>query len=914
MGSVYIYEANEDDFSTIGICGTLLPKSCTFHEIANGMSSVRLEHPIDEMGRYACLQENRILKCDVPVRTTPEIENGAFVTRIEQYTVKNTATKLHRYIYNKANPSAKKQKKLKLVPVGGKVSITKKYSDDNYRWKCKYTWQEKKKKKKVNKTVTGYIDHDSTTLAFSETVIVDNTPTGIEAVAPSWRIQEQLFRIASVEKSEKMVQVEANHISYDMMYNLTSYDESGSRTLQEAGDEMLEACFDDHQYTFQTNIQGSKQGFHFRDKDPITALLDPDTGLVPRWNGELIRDNYSFTVLDHAGANRGTMFSYGKNVKGITVNLDFSGVATAIRPVGETEKGKPVYLEHSYLWNGTTATALSDTDGIVYGRWHYLTGDDVECRLPCARIYPLDGEDCKENSKDGPSIATVRRRLLDQAVAKLEGGAEEPEVSVQVDMMLLGYTQQWSMYRDLEKVFLFDTIRVRHQALGIDIETAICEIEWDCLEDMPLEIRTGAINDLTASISSWQISSLNGAKLTAGSVNSMQLADGAVGEDHIQAASVTANAIAANAITANNIAAGAITTVKLDAGCVTAAKIDAGAVTTEKLDAGCVTANAIAANAITADKIAAGAVDAQSIAAVTAMIQNLTAADIQTNTFYAAFAHMMALTAGSIQAGSISADALAAVMAQIVSLTAKLADVDYLRVKDITANQAIITDGLAEELYIERLAVTSANMVNAVIGSLIVKGDDNKYYAIHVGAEGGIVTEEVTVSQEEIDAGETESGRQIVTTTVNAASLNGTTVKASQAILGTILTDALTAGAITAMEATIASAQIPALYTSVISALGNELLLQADDAIRLLLSNAGQYNSYFDFTGSGLRIRRDGSKWSTLAGADGYYIDHDEVAGHVGAFRQDGLTVDGIQIGDIIARKTERGGWAWVSA
>ena len=400
--------------------------------------------------------------------------------------------------------------------------------------------------------------------------------------------------------------------------------------------------------------------------------------------------------------------------------------------------------------------------------------------------------------------------------------------------------------------------------------------------------------------------------------------DRPAGESIVCAAVSSAALLAANTITANNIAAGAITTVKLDAGAVTAAKIDAGAVTaakiaagavtTEKLDAGAVTANAIAANAITADKIAAGAVDAQSIAAVTAMIQNLTAADIQTNTFYAAFAHMMALTAGSIQAGSISADALAAVMAQIVSLTAKLADVDYLRVKDITANQAIITDGLAEELYIERLAVTSANMVNAVIGSLIVKGDDDKYYAIHVGAEGGIVTEEVTVSQEEIDAGETESGRQIVTTTVNAASLNGTTVKAQQAILGTILTDALTAGAITAMEATIASAQIPALYTSVISALGNELLLQADDAIRLLLSNAGQYNSYFDFTGSGLRIRRDGSKWSTLAGADAYYIDHDEVAGHVGAFRQDGLTVDGIQIGDIIARKTERGGWAWVSA
>jgi len=558
MGNVYIYEADADDFSTIGICGALTPKSCTFHEIANGMASVELEHPLDDLARYTCLQENRILKCDVPVRTTPEIASGAFVTVIEQYTVKNTATKANRYIYNKADPSAKKQKKLKLAPVGATISIIAKYSDDGRRWKCKYTWAEKKKKKTVNKTVTGYIAHDSNTLNYSETVTVANTSTGIEAVAPSWRIEEQLFRITSVEKSEKMVQVEANHITYDLMYNLTGYDQDGSKTLQQAGDGMLDACFDEHHYTFQTNIQGSKQGFHFRDKDPITALLDPETGLVPRWNGELIRDNYSFTVLDHAGVNRGMIFSYGKNVKGISVSIDFTDVATAIRPVGETEAGKPVYLTHSYLWDGEKATALSDTNGIVYGRWHYLNNGVVECRLPHARIFPLEGEECKENKKEGPSIATIRNRLLDQAIAELRGGAEEPEATVDVDIQQLGYTQQWAMYRELEKVFLFDTVRVRHPALNIDLETPISEMEWDCLEDMPLKVHTGPIHDLTSSVASWQISSVNGAKLAPGSVSSGQLADGAISTDHLQAGSVTTDALAANSITATKLAAGAV--------------------------------------------------------------------------------------------------------------------------------------------------------------------------------------------------------------------------------------------------------------------------------------------------------------------------------------------------------------------
>lgn len=577
MGNVYIYEGDADDFSTIGICGALTPKSCVFHEIANGMSSVELEHPMDGLRKFTCLLENRILKCDVPVRTTPEIANGEFVTVIEQYTVKNTATKANRYIYNKANPSAKKQKKLKLVPVGAVVSIIAKYDEEthaDYRWKCKYTWTEKKKKKTVNKTVTGYIAHDDSTLAYSETVEIPPTSTGIEAVAPSWRIEEQLFRIVSVEKTEKLVRVEASHISYDLMYNLTGYDENGGKSLQAAGEEMLEACFDAHQFTFQTNIRGEKQGFHFRDKDPITALLDPEIGLVSRWKGELIRDNYSFTVLDHAGVDRGMMFTYGRNIRGVTVSIDYADVVTAIRPVGETEAGKPIYLEHSWLWDGESATVLSDTDGIVYGRWHYLNNGAIECQLPHARINPMKGEDCKEK-KGGPNVATIRNRLLNQAIAELDGGAEEPKVSVDVDMRLLGHTQQWDMYRDLEKVFLFDTVRVRYLAMGIDLRTPISELEWDCLEDCPLEIVTGEINDLTPTIASWQIGSLNGAKLTEGSISAGQLVDG----------SVTAEKIAGNAIDTATVADGSITADKLDGGAVTASKIANGSVTVAKLAA-----------------------------------------------------------------------------------------------------------------------------------------------------------------------------------------------------------------------------------------------------------------------------------------------------------------------------------------
>lgn len=888
MGSIYIYEADADDFSTIGICGALTPLSCTFHEIANGMSSLELEHPVDDQARYTTLQENRILKCDVPVRTTPEIAAGAFVTVIEKYTVKQGAARVDRYIYKAPSPSAKKQKKLKLVPVGGEVAVVAKYEDESLRWKVKYTWQQKKKKKWVSKTTTGYIDHKNATLAYSETVTVEDSAAGIEAVAPSWRIEEQLFRITSVEKSDSGVRVQASHISYDLMYDLTAYDHDGRLTLQQAADSMLAACFDDHQFTFQTNILGEKAGFHFRDKDPITALLDPETGLIPRWSGELVRDNFGFTVLDHAGIDRGTMFTYGKNVSGVSMSVDFSNVATAIRPVGETEKGKPVYLLHSYLWDGQTATALPDTDGIVYGRWHGLDDGGITCRLPYARIFPLTGDDCKENSKDGPQIADVRARLLQQAIEALENG-ESPEVSVNVDMALLGHTQQFDMYRELEKVFLFDTVRVRHPAMGIDVLTPVCEIEWDCIEDRPVSIATGEIHDLTSSVASWQISGVNGAKLAPGSVSSGQLADGAISTDHLQAGSVTTDALAAGSVTAN--------------------------------------------------KIAAGVIAAESITAVTAAIQTIAAQSVTTNALDAAYADIFDLIAQQISGTTVRADDLEAAIANLVSVTGtsakfEIEDVKHLIGKVIQAE--VLSSGLAR---IKNLYVTQANLMNATLDRLtLLAADGETYYDVSVGTDGNLIATERDPSSVDTSTGTTTDGRNVLDasemeadTGMDVPDLDGLTAMLAEDGLLWVYTQGLSTGKLRATEAFIGSAQIDSLQTTAVEAVGNSMTFSANQVIQMLVGVKDQIRTWFSFGDDGLRTRKmtvdpdtgvvtPASKWSTYIDNEGFYIDHDDVLGHVGAFFREQAIFRSLQVTKtaqdemntaIRVRPTSKGGWVW---
>ena len=268
-------------------------------------------------------------------------------------------------------------------------------------------------------------------------------------------------------------------------------------------------------------------------------------------------------------------------------------------------------------------------------------------------------------------------------------------------------------------------------------------------------------------------------------------------------------------------------------GAVDGGLLRAGTVVARALAAGSVTAEKIASGAITADKIAAGALTAEEIRALTAHLEKVAAEELTADALYAALAKVQALAADSITADTIQTDALAAALGRFVSLYAGTGEFDLATIQNLLSNALILQEGIADSMMITNLAVTSANLLNATIDKLVLKGSDGKYYRVFIGADGTIQTEEVTVTDGEIDAGETGDGRQIVATTANVGSLNATTVKASQAIIGTIFTESLTAGKITANEALIASMTAPLIYTTAITALGNSLDLSANESIRL---------------------------------------------------------------------------------
>lgn len=703
MSDIYVYAADCEDFTNFGLVGALEPTSCTFEEEANGLSEITLEHPLDDFGKYTQLICNNILAVDVPVRTTPEINAGNIVTSVEKWVVRaaNTITKAQRTLYKKSSGS----RKIKVVPSGTEVTVVRKPAEGRYKVKCKYG--------------SGWMNPDGLLYSTAQT-IADNSQS-IESVQPAWTVKTQFFRIYNVEKGMLTVKVMARHISYDLLYNLTTFKNTAAVSCIDALAGIMDNCVSAHEFEGYTNLYTTRTGIDWTRVNPIDALLNPETGLTALYGASLVRDNWELYILHDPGLNRGVTIEYGKNMTGIKCTESFEEVVTRIIPVGETKDGDDLLL---------SGTPYVDSPRIS--------------DYPVIYTQELKCEDCKVGT-DGVTTAIARARMREQAQAVFDDGGDLPSVEMSVEFINLGDTAEYAQFKNLERLFLWDYVIVRHKLHNIDVTSRIVSIKWDCLLDRMDSMEIGSVGKTLANsgITTWQIpTGFSGSKIAGGTVGSGALMAAAVSSKHIQSQSIYTEAMQAESVTAEKIASRAITA--------------------DKLDVGSVTAETIAAGSVTAEKIAAGAIDAASIEAITAKIGSLTAEDITT-------------------------DRLAAALAAFSVVTAGTASFDKATVSHLVANLFNLTgSGVMDDVFIHNLKIAYAQMVSASIGNLVLQASDGQYYQIDVDQNGSVSAALVEPSAEEIASGVFGQTRPILVTSMTVDDMNASSIKAVHMLINKI--------------------------------------------------------------------------------------------------------------------------------
>ena len=778
MSDIYVFGPNDadNDYSSFGLVGALISAEATFTEAGNGDSSVSITCPIDEFGRYASLVKGNILLCPVPVRTTPEIQNGSCVTTVWTYKVKpldQLTSKKQRTLYKKQKGSSR----LKIMNAGDIVTVVLKptsSSGSEERWKVK------------SKYGTGWIIPDGFELIAEKKI--DNNANAIQEVQSPWSVQPQRFRIYEVEKTIDEVTVQARHISYDLLYNLTTYKSDESVTLQTALDGVLNNCVNsDHGFRAYTNVANEQAGLAYDGKNPIDAMLDPEEGLCAKYKVNLIRDNDELFFLNDPGMNRGVKIAYGKNMTGVTYTQSDDQVSTRIMPVGENKDGTPLYLSDN------PSERFVDSNNIN--------------NYPIIHVYRLECDNCKVGQKDSNgskvTVAVARARMRKQAEDLLKTGVDNPTIKMEVEFVNLGDTEEYNQFKNLENCFLYDYLIIQHGKQDINVTAQIQEIEWDILTDTMKKVTIGTVGETLANmgITTWQIPvGFSGSKIANGTLGGGALREDAIATRHLQADSVNASVIAAHSITADRLDATTVNAMTIEAVRAKINELVAGQITTDQLY---VDLAAIAVAQITTANISNANIDWATIANLTAAIANIANAQI-----------------GSASIGT----------AQI-----KDAKIDWAKIYDLTADTAIISEGVGGKLYIARLAVTEANMTSLTVGELMVKAEDGSFKRLTVDADGHVTAETVQVEDGNV-ADNTISGGKLIENTITARELNVESIFADTALIRAIKAANIDVSDLFAAEATISALNSWLIKADTIQSLQGQLNLWASDKISAAVS------------------------------------------------------------------------------
>ena len=457
-----------------------------------------------------------------------------------------------------------------------------------------------------------------------------------------------------------------------------------------------------------------------------------------------------------------------------------------------------------------------DKDGeLLYLPETYVDSPHVD-EYPNARWSHLAVEDCKENpkkAKDNPKKTKEQcyTQMRNAAQKEFDNGCDLPKVTLTVDFINCAETEEYRQYGHLQNIYLGDGVRVITKRLDIAVTLRMTEYSFDCLTRKYTKMTLGTVADgLEANtISPRQIpaGSITGSKIAINSVGIGQLQDGSVGSLQIQDAAIGNTHIQHAAIEQAHIAEAAITYAHIAQACV------------EALTSG-------------------------SLEAMTAKIQHLEASDIQTDTLAAALAAFTVITAGT-------------------------ATFDAATVQHLVAEALNLSFGVGDEVFINNLKVAYAQMVSAAIGNLCIRASDGNYYTIDVDESGNVSATRTTVTDGEINAGQTGSGRVILETDITAESLSTSNLLATYALINRIDAARIDVDQLFAREAFIAK-----LRTSEIIA-GKSLTIIAGEAAeaKQKADNAVAQVQVLYASGSSSAVA-PAAGWSTVAPAhqEGQYV------------------------------------------
>ena len=529
--TVILYDKDATEFEDNGLC-VLSPSQCSVAEIAGGKYELHIEHPYDEYGKFTMLVEDYLIKAPVPPVSLPEITLPALTLwKTNKATDLYSKLPVGRYptqeetcIENiRNNASSYAWVMTKFYNVGDYVvrngviykaksfTLHKPPGEDSSVWARvglvndpspypTYDPGTVEESLAANEKITKIADYNSEWIrarsirgkvGYVKRADCDETTETEGQTIPAQTITEQVFRIYSVSADDeaRMVSVDARHISYDFQGNALYDCVLTEATPADAIAIIQGALMIPDNRAIGCNITDKTVTADWSFKNPISALLDPGEGLLKAIDGNLYRNNRDFYLLDLT--RTGITLKYGLNLRGVKWTRNNENVITRIVPRCNNGSDGYIYLEDMYV-ESPYASLFS-----------------------YPRIYVMDckyavGE--KHEKPDGTTITWDENSCRTQMEADAEAmftneHVDGVDVTLDVNFLLIGDTEEYKQYRGLQTVRMYDTIKVQLEQMGniIEINAMVTEYQWDCLRKRFYSVRLGTVKNFNRRISGYRV-------------------------------------------------------------------------------------------------------------------------------------------------------------------------------------------------------------------------------------------------------------------------------------------------------------------------------------------------------------------------------------------------------------------------
>lgn len=276
-------------------------------------------------------------------------------------------------------------------------------------------------------------------------------PNAIIKAQPNYTDDPQLFRIYKVGKTiNGKFTVNAQHISYDL---------SGKVIATGSAASCVNACL---------LLTGSAGNFTINTDKTVSALFEvsePSSvrswfggkqgSLLDVYGGEWKYDNYTASLKQARGIDRGVTIRYGKNLVDLSQDLSIENLVTGIIP---------------YYIDGQT------------------NAKTVGTLVPTGLVLDVDRNIAVNFSQDvDPESATS---ISDQLAALAADYIAKNNLTNAVNSITLDFVQLQGL---TERVDLGDTVHIYFEALGISASLKCVSVVWDVLEGRYSKVTFGSV-------------------------------------------------------------------------------------------------------------------------------------------------------------------------------------------------------------------------------------------------------------------------------------------------------------------------------------------------------------------------------------------------------------------------------------